>query len=56
VVDTVVADRDRRDHDQPATGRHHDQPGSATFPLPGIGTEVVDDTAIGSTVAADTSR
>ena len=39
----VVADRDRRDHDQPASRRDDDQAGSATFPLPGIGAEVVDD-------------
>ena len=40
----VVADRDRRHHDQPAAGRHHAQARAARpFPLPGIGADIVDD-------------
>ena len=39
----VVADGDRRDHDQPAAGGDDDQAGSATFPLPGVSAEVVDE-------------
>ena len=36
----VVADRDRRDHDQPAARRDDHKPGSATFPLPGVSAEL----------------
>ena len=40
----VVADRDRRPHDHAAArASPTTKPGSATFPLPGIGAEVVDD-------------
>ena len=39
----VVADRDRGHHDRPAPRGHALKPGSATFPLPGIGAEVVDE-------------
>ena len=40
----VVADRDRRDHDQRAArARRRSKPGSATFPLPGIQAGIVDD-------------
>ena len=39
----VVADRDGRHHDLAAARRHHVKPGSATFPLPGIAAELVDD-------------
>ena len=37
----LVADRDRRNHDQSDAGRDAAKPGSATFPLPGIAADVV---------------
>ena len=54
----VVADRDRRHHDLAAArAPPPPSPGSATFPLPGIGAEVVDEARqAGRARAAATSR
>jgi acetyl-CoA synthetase len=40
----VVADGDRGAHDHPAAGATPTKPGSATFPLPGIISDIVDET------------
>ena len=57
IVDTWWQTETGGHHDQPAARVHHHKPGSATFPLPGIGAEVVDDARQArSSGAAATSR